>query len=183
MSMLTFRGQWVQHHRAMVILSWALSTVRSNIGYCQCNLSLVFVSSCKRDFVCDRWWFYVFHTDNRQQVLPSTSYSTVAPSPWYTILEDCSWLTFPSAKCYCRQTQHPVHQMQYYIPAPQSPNKTLWCQIDTLVNDTSWFWYCLATAETTLLESSSGWWAHGSRNSWCSRDAEGSWMAVTIMVL
>lgn len=84
---------------------------------------------------------------------------------------------------YREQTQHPVHQMQYHSPAPQSPNKTLWCQIDTLVNSTSWIWYCLATAETTLLVASTGWWAHGSKDGLCGGDVEGQWMALTIMEL
>lgn len=59
---------------------------------------------------------------------------------------------------HCTACKHSaaVHQMQYYIPAPQPPNKTLWCQIDTLVNSSSWIWYCLATAENPLLVASSG---------------------------
>lgn len=70
---------------------------------------------------------------------------------------------------HCTSSKHgaPVHQMQYYIPAPPSPSKTLWCHIDTLVNSTSWIWYCLATAEKNLLlVASSGWGGRGCKRGW-----------------
>lgn len=105
-------------------------------------------------------------------------------SPWYTISEDCLWFTFSSVHCTASKHSTPVHQMQYYIPASLSPNKTLWCRIDTLVNSTSWIWYCLATAENPLFVASSGWRAHGSQDGLGGRDEqEGRWMVLTIMVL
>lgn len=58
----------------------------------------------------------------------------------------------------------PVHQKQYDIP---TPFKTLWCQIDTLVNSSSWVWYCLATAKkipSPLLVASAGWGADGRKD-------------------
>lgn len=82
-------------------------------------------------------------------------------SPWYTISEEClTHIFFPFffTAVHFTSSKHsaPVHQMQYYIPTPQSPNRTLSCQIDSLVNSTSWIWYCLATAEKLLLAASFG---------------------------
>ncbi len=84
-------------------------------------------------------------------------------------------LTHISFTVYCTASKYrtPVHQTQYYIPAPQPPNKTLWCQIDTLVNSTSWIWYCLATAKNPLLVASSGWGADGSEDGLGGGDEEG----------
>lgn len=110
------------------------------------------------------WMFYISHQcwllqpDRLCSFRTSTSELSVLDiqfqrSAWHTFF----FLFFFTA-VHFTSSKHsaPVHQMQYYIPTPQSPNRTLSCQIDSLVNSTSWIWYCLATAEKLLLAASFG---------------------------
>lgn len=110
------------------------------------------------------WVFYISHLcwlETTRQAALLMSKHFIALSPWYTISEDCLTHIFFTVHFTASKRSTPVHQMQYYNPTPQSPNKTLWCQIDTLVNSTSWIWYCLATAEKPtplgFFRRSSGW--------------------------
>lgn len=92
-----------------------------------------------------------FPSDHRKKRKDSSSCSAALHNfaSWYTILGD--WFS----------DAHFHHSLLFIkcsiiSPAPHPRNKSLWCQIDTLVNSTSWIWYCLATAENPLLVASSG---------------------------
>lgn len=131
--------------------------------------------------------FYFFHLrwlkTTRQAVLLAYKHF-IAFSPRHIQFQKTASRFYFTVHCTASKHSTPVHQMQYYIPTPQSPNKTLWCQIDTLVNSTSWIWYCLATAENPLLVDSSGWGADGSEDGLGGGDKEGEWwMVLTVMVL
>ena len=93
-------------------------------------------------------------------------------------------LTFSPQSIVLQANSPSVHQMQHYAPAPQFLNKTLWCQIDTLVNSSSWIWYCLATAGNPLLVAFSGWGVVGREDSLDGREANGRcWVVVIIIVM
>ena len=109
MSILTFRGQWVQHLRAVVIQTWTLSTHLSMYQY-----QILYQILSVPDSAFSVWYLSPYagrtlyltldgftlsvRADCRQLEWssPLRSTSSLYTGPQYTISEDCLWVTFSS---------------------------------------------------------------------------------------
>lgn len=116
------------------------------------------ISLQRVDFVFP-WWFLRFWspltTGNHRK-----SASCSAPHCFSLDMqfsEDCLGFTFPPQFIVPQANSSSAHQMQRCAPTPHFPNKSLWCQIDTLQNSSSWIWCCLAISGNSLVVSYPGW--------------------------